>query len=162
VTILTGLVWLFVIVAAMTLGSVAPGRGGAGALVGNRLSFAIVALVLAPGLIAVQVLAQNAFAVLFPAWVTIGPARGQAGIEAMGQRMVLMLASLLALTVLLLPAAIVMIATGAVASLVLHHVPIVVLAILGGITLLAECFVFSEILGAVLDRTDVSAVEVTE
>jgi hypothetical protein len=106
--------------------------------------------------------AQNGFAVLFPAWVTIGPARGRGGIDMMGQRMVLMFASLLAVVVLILPAALVVTVAGFASQWILPRPPIVALAAIGTITLFAECWVVTELLGAILDRTDVSAVEVTE
>ena len=60
------------------------------------------AFLLAPAIILSQVVVQNGLAVLFPAWVAVGASRAR-GIDAMGQRMLLLAGMLLALVVSLVP-----------------------------------------------------------
>jgi hypothetical protein len=123
----------------------------------NRWTYLLAALLVAPGIVLIQLLMQNALAVMFPSWASIGT-RPQ-GIDVTGQRMLLMLGTLLALAVALVPAAIV----GAVAalgvSMVAGWVPVILPGALAAATLLGEAFLASEAVGAIFDRTDVSAVD---
>src|SRR4030095_15663551 len=48
-------------------------------------SWILAAMLLAPGMILLQLLAQNAIAVMWPSWVTTGTMRTR-GIDVMGQR----------------------------------------------------------------------------
>jgi len=120
----------------------------------------IAAMAVAPGMILVQLLVQNALAVTFPSWVTIGPPRG--GIDVMGQRLLLMFGSILALVVAVLPAALLagaaLFAASAVTS-VTSSVRIVLPGLVAAVTLLGEAFVGSELIGLILDRTDVGALD---
>ena len=123
--------------------------------------YLLAALLLAPGVILAQLLVQNALAVTFPSWVTIGtPQRG--GVDVMGQRLLMMVVSMLALVVVVLPAALV----GSLAALagyaLIGTIPIVVPAVLAAGTLQVEAFVGSELIGVLLDRTDVSAIDPSE
>jgi hypothetical protein len=70
----------------------------------ERLSLAAAA-VLAPALVAAQLTVHNAAAVLFPAWVSTGPQRPR-GLDAMGQRLILLVGVILALIVMIGPGAI--------------------------------------------------------
>ena len=123
----------------------------------EQWSFLVVALAIAPGLIVVQLLIQNALAVTFPSWVSIGPARG--GVDVMGQRMLLMVASVVGFLVAVLPAAIV---GGGVALLLrvfTRDVPIVLPGVMAAAVLLGEAVLGSELVGSILDRTDVTALD---
>jgi hypothetical protein len=80
----------------------------------------------------------------------------------MGQRMLMMLGSMLALVVAVLPAAIIGGLAGFLSYLAFGTIPLVVPALLGAAMLVAEGFVASEAIGRVLDRTDVTAVDAAE
>ena len=62
-------------------------------------------MLVVPGLITVQLLVQNAIAVIFPAWTDTSTGRAR-GIDAMGQRIMMVTGSAVALVVALLPAVI--------------------------------------------------------
>jgi hypothetical protein len=96
IAIVTCLLWLMLLTAAMTV------QPPPGFPIGN-LTFAAVAVgVLLPFLAAIQVLVMNSAAVLFPAWIQIGMDRG-AGIDVFGQRILFLAALLLAMLAGLLP-----------------------------------------------------------
>jgi hypothetical protein len=79
-------------------------RNAPGLTVSDRLPWALGLALLAPLLNFNSLLLVNAGVLWFPSWVRVGPGRAE-GFEAMGQRMLFMLAQLLALLfVLLLPA----------------------------------------------------------
>jgi hypothetical protein len=116
------------------------------------------ALLIAPGIILMQLLVQNAIAVSFPSWVAIGHQRST-GIDVMGQRLIMLAGSLVALLLAALPAALVAAVTGGIIYGLSGYVPVVLPGILAGLTLLAEAFIGSEIVGSILDHTDVSAID---
>jgi ABC-type sulfate transport system permease component len=114
----------------------------------------------APGLVLAQLVAQNGLAVTFPSWVSVDPRR--AGIDATGQGLLVMLAALLALVIAVLPAALVAAIVGGLVYLLLGTVPIILPGLLAGIALLIESFVGTEVIGAILERSDISAVDARE
>ena len=77
----------------------------------------------------------------------------------MGQRMLMLAGVLLTVVVAILPAAI----AAGIAGLLIYQltktIPVVVPAIVAAGVMVAECAVVIEILGRVLDRTDVAALE---
>jgi hypothetical protein len=125
--------------------------------IASRWAYLLAAMLVAPGIILAQLLMQNALAVAFPSWVSIGSR--QAGLDAMGQRMLMMLGTLLALVAAVLPAALVAGVAALVAYALVGTILIVVPGALAGATLLAEAFAGSEIVGALLDRTDIAAID---
>jgi hypothetical protein len=126
----------------------------------NRWSLLVAALCVSPGLVLSQLVAHNALAVTFPSWVTLDPRR--AGIDATGQGLLVMLAALLALVIAVLPAALVAAIVGGLVYLLLGTVPIILPGLLAGIALLIESFVGTEVIGAILERSDISAVDARE
>jgi len=70
----------------------------------QRAMYALGAFILIPCLSLIGVLTQNAAALLVPGWVALGKAQPQ-GIEAMGQRMITMIASLVVLLFAVIPGA---------------------------------------------------------
>jgi ABC-2 type transport system permease protein len=94
---LTAMAWL-----ALTCAAILSAAGFPRLSLGWRLSGAVSALMLAPALIFAQLTVHNAAAVLFPAWVPLGTSRPR-GLDAMGQRLILLGAVLLALLVMLAP-----------------------------------------------------------
>jgi Putative ABC exporter len=128
---------------------------------GARLTFAIVAAVIAPMLIAGQLVVQNAAVVLFPAWITTGPAKSR-GVEAMGQNILMFAGTMFALAVGALPAA----AAGGVVGFVLYSfvgLPgLVPAALVVSGVLLVESGLALALLGPVLERTEPMPVETAE
>jgi hypothetical protein len=102
VAIVTVLLWLLLLTAALNFNAdELPWLS-----VGVRGAAAIVAALLAPLLCALMVLLLNSAAVLFPAWVQVGPGR-PGGIDVLGQRIVFVGALFFVMAMVLLPAAIV-------------------------------------------------------
>jgi hypothetical protein len=124
-------------------------------------SWALSAMLLAPGIILVQLLVQNAIAVMWPSWVSIG-ARQARGIDVMGQRMIMMVGLLVVLAVAIIPAAIV----GGLVMMVLYwatdSVHVLLPAIFAAATLFVETMLGSLMVGKMLDRTDVGQIDATE
>ena len=95
--VLTAIAWL-----ALTCATILSAAGFPRLSLGWRLSGATTALLLAPGLIFAQLTVHNAAAVLFPAWVPLGNSRPR-GVDAMGQRLILLGAVMLTLLVMMAP-----------------------------------------------------------
>ena len=123
----------------------------------RRWSYFLAAVAVAPGVILVQLLVQNGLAVTFPSWVTTGTQRG--GVDAIGQRLLLMLVGMLGLTLGVLPAAILGGGLALIAQYLTGQFPIVVCGIVASAVLFTEAAVASEVIGSILDRTDVSALD---
>jgi hypothetical protein len=80
----------------------------------------------------------------------------------MGQRLLMLAGILLTLVVSVLPAALVAGVVGILIYAVFHTVPVLVPAVVIAIVMIGECALAVELLGRVLDRTDVSAIEPVE
>jgi predicted ABC-type exoprotein transport system permease subunit len=123
----------------------------------DRAAILFAAMAVTPGLILVQLLIQNALAVTFPAWVAIGPTRR--GVDVMGQRMLVVFGSLLVVVLAVLPAALV----GGVVLLALRWLTgewrIALPGLVAAMVLLGEAFAGSELVGLIVERTDVSALD---
>ena len=153
VALLTGVQWILLALAATSFS--AP-RSGLPAPLADLLGWGLGLGLLVPALNANSLLLMNAGVLLFPAWVRIGPGRAE-GFEAMGQRMVFMLAQLVGLLLLLLlPAAV-------FAGLYLAGrlwLPVLVLAPLAAgaatLVLAAEAVAGLLVLGSLFERLDLS------
>ena len=159
--VVTAVAWLLLLTGVILGGGLRPGSREAMVLGTHRLPFLAAAFLLAPAIILSQVVVQNGLAVLFPGWVAIGASRAR-GIDAMGQRMLLLAGMLFALVVSLVPG---VVAAGAVAFLayqVTGAILILLPAIIVALVVAGECWLAIEGLGRVLDRTDPSAVEAVE
>jgi len=121
-------------------------------------SWIVAAALLTPGVILLQLLGQNALAVTWPSWFATGASRPR-GIDVMGQRLLMMAAMLLGLTVAVIPAAV----AGAIAVFALYFVTgssaVVIPAIVAAAVLLLEAYLISHAVGRLLDRTDISAID---
>jgi len=126
----------------------------------RRGSYFLAAATIAPGVILVQLLIQNGLAVTFPSWVTTGPPRG--GVEVMGQRMLLMIVGMLGLAAGVLPAVLLAGGLALVARFITGQIPIVVCGSVASAVLFGEAALGSELVGRILDRTDVSALDPTD
>lgn len=156
--VLTAVAWLGLIGAAVLSSRLFTALGVTAA---GRLSVVLAALIVAPGIIATQVVVQNALAVLFPAWISVGASRAH-GLDVMGQRMLMLAGMLVTLVLAILPAAVFGAIAGAAIYFATSVVPVIVPAAVVTASLLAECLLATEALGRVMDRTDPSAIEAIE
>jgi ABC-2 type transport system permease protein len=159
--VVTAIAWLLLTVGALFGGGLKAGSAEQALLLSDRVSYLVAAAMLVLPLVLSQTIVQNGLAVMFPAWVAIGSSRSR-GIDAMGQRLLLMAANLLALLLAALPGAIVGGAVAFAVYAVTGAIPIVFPALVAAVVVLAECWAATELLGRVLDRTDVSAVDAAE
>ena len=127
----------------------------------TRLSVSAAALLLMPALVFAQYLVQNAAAVIFPAWVPLGDQRPR-GVDAMGQRIILLAGVLLSVAVMLLPGAFV----GGILWLAFQRIVGPPIFVVGAFVCLAfvalEVLAGTEMLGPVYERLDVLAIERAE
>ena len=124
-------------------------------------SVIVAAIVLAPGIILLQLLAQNAIAVMWPSWVVTNINRPR-GIDVMGQRMIMMFGMLVVLVVAVVPAALVAVLVGLGLYFLTGSVFVVVPALAASLVLFGEAFLASQAIGKMLDRTDVLAIDAQE
>jgi hypothetical protein len=127
----------------------------------GRAAVVLAVAVLAPMLIAGQLIIQNAAVVLFPAWIATGGARAR-GVEAMGQKMLMLAGTLLSLAIGVLPAATVAGGLGGLLYLLVGWPAALPAAIVFAGILLGEAMLALTWLGRVLERTEPSQVEVAE
>jgi hypothetical protein len=159
--VVTAVTWLLLLTAVAFGAGLRSGSREAVVFGAQRASVFAAAFVLAPAVILAQVVVQNGLAVLFPAWVAVGASRAR-GIDAMGQRLLMLAGLLLTLLVSLLPGAL---AAAAVAFLVYQMTGAILIlapAIIVAAVVIGQCWLAIEGLGRVLERTDPSAVEATE
>jgi len=97
--ILSGVQWLLILIGALCVGQL---PGGESVSWGWRLAIAFAGLLVFPALNLICLIIPNGSVLLFPAWFQIGR-DGPQGIEATGQRLILMIGQLLVLTLALLP-----------------------------------------------------------
>ena len=153
---LTVLVWLAIIVAT----ALSP-RAFPEVDLMWRLSIAAASAIVAPGLIAAQYVIHNGVALMFPAWVAFGGQRPR-GLDAMGQRLILLGATWLALILMTLPGAIAGALVGFVLIRWIGPVSLVPAALACVVALLVETVAATEALGAAYERIDVTDVERAE
>jgi hypothetical protein len=126
-----------------------------------RLSIATASAIVAPGLIAAQYVIHNGVALMFPAWVAFGGQRPR-GLDAMGQRLILLGATSLALILMTLPGAIAGALIGFALVRWMGPVSLVPAALACVVALLVETVAATEALGAAYDRIDLTDVERAE
>ncbi len=124
----------------------------------DRLALLVALLPATTAVLLILVVVQNTAVLLFPAWVSIGPDRA-GGLEATGQRILMMAGSVIALAVALVPAVI----GAAIVAAVVHAAGVagpwvVTLGTLAGSVIVAgEGGVAVQLLGAVFDRMEPGA-----
>jgi ABC-2 type transport system permease protein len=153
--------WLFILAGAVLAGRLPIGSGVVAIVVLDRVSFATAAAIIAPALILSQTVIHNALAVLFPAWVTVGASRAR-GIDAMGQRLLMLAGITLMLTITVIPGAVAAWAVALIGFWLLGTQLIVLPALMVALVVAAECWLATELLGRVFDRTDISSVDAVE
>ena len=127
----------------------------------GRAAVAAAGAILAPMLIAGQLIVQNAAVVLFPGWVATGGTRAR-GVEAMGQNILMFAATLLSLAIGVLPALAVAGALGWLFYLLIGWPGVLPAAVVFAGILFGEALLAVTWLGRVLERTEPSQVEVAE
>jgi hypothetical protein len=152
----SAIAWLGILCTALFSGAAMPDVGFVA-----RWSFAVSALIAAPAVIAAQYTVQNALALFFPAWVALGNQRTR-GLDAMGQRLIMLAAILVALALFAVPGAI----AGGIVWLVLRNVlgslVFVPAAVVFAGVVLTEVTVATELLGPVYERMDLTSIEKPE
>ncbi len=148
--------WAGLLVSAWFSGTALPEVPGV-----SRWAYACAAALAAPALIAAQFVVHNAATVLFPAWVQLGKQRTR-GIDAMGQRLIMLAAIVVALLMFALPGTV----AGGVIWLILRgvmgEVVFVPAAVAFAAVVLLEVLVVTELLGPAYERIDVTSVERAE
>ena len=126
-----------------------------------QFSALVAALVVAPALIFGQLVIHNGMALLFPAWVPQGAQRAR-GLDAMGQRIIVLGGTWLSLGLMLIPGLI----PAGIAWFVLRSIvgaaAWVPAACIVTAAMVVEVFVATELLGPAYDRLDVTSVERSE
>jgi ABC-2 type transport system permease protein len=127
----------------------------------TRMSVGLAIGIAAPGLIFAQFTIHNGVALIFPAWVPLGNQRAR-GVDAMGQRLILLGATWLMLIAMALPGAI----GGGIVWLAFRHfigpAAFVPAALVSTAVLALEVLVASEALGPAYERLDIMTVERAE
>ena len=153
---LTAIAWTMIAVATTLSGTVIP-KIGLGWRLGSGGAIAIVA----PALVFAQLTIQNAVALVFPAWVPLGNQRTR-GLDAMGQRLIMLGGTWLSLAVMALPGAL----AGAIVWFVLGRflgpVVLVPAATVCTVIIALEVLLATEALGPAYERLDIMAVERAE
>lgn len=126
--------------------------------IGNRLAAWSAFLLLAPGLVLAQYTVHNGIAVLFPGWVPIGPNRPR-GVDAAGQRLLLLLGNWVGLLIALVPGFLVIALLSVTLRRSVGPIVLPVGALVTTLAVCAEVWVATEWLGRVWDRLDVTSVE---
>jgi hypothetical protein len=154
VAVVSGMACAALLIAAVFSGTALP----AIAFV-DRWSVAIASIVTVPSMIAAQYVVHNAATIAFPAWVPLGSQARARGIDAMGQRLILLVAILLSVSLLAVPGAI----AAGVIWLIFYRiaglVALVPMAIVFAAIVLTEVIVVTELLGPAYEGIDVTYVE---
>ena len=151
--VVSGCAWLGILCAGLFSGTALPDVPFV-----DRSAFALSAALVAPALVAAQYTIHNAIALFFPAWVPSGTQRTR-GIDAMGQRLIMLAAIIIALVIFALPGAFAgFVIWFALYRLVGAAVFVVAAALFAGIVLM-EVLVATELLGPAYERLDLLSVE---
>jgi hypothetical protein len=154
--VLTSVIWLGVVIATLLAPQAFPEFDATRRLVG-----AASAVALAPSLITAQLAVHNGVALLFPAWVSLGGHRPR-GLDAVGQRLITLGGTWLALALMALPGGIVGSLVWFVLAPWLGPAAIVPAATVCSAALLIESFALTEALSPVFERLDLTDIERAE
>jgi ABC-2 type transport system permease protein len=151
--IITLVSWTMLAVATLLSGTILTSVS-----LGVRWSGAAALAVLAPALVLAQLTIHNAVALLFPAWVPLGHQRAR-GLDAMGQRLIMLGGTWLLLILGMLPGAI----AGGIVWLALRPLvgplALVPAAVICTVIVAMEVLLATEAIGPVYERLDVLAVD---
>jgi hypothetical protein len=154
--VVTVIVWTGVACAAMFSGTAFPQMPPAW-----RWALAASGIVAAPALVAPQYIVHNAVAVLFPAWVPTGGHQPR-GVDAMGQRLIMMAGVVVSLLLFALPGMLV----GGIVWFAVHQLlgtaALVPATVFFTLTVLAEVLMATELLAPAYEQLDLTSVERSE
>jgi hypothetical protein len=152
--VLSVIVWLAILAIALAL----PVRELTGVTPGLRAALAVALALLAPPFFALQLLVQNAIAVLFPAWVQTVSNRTERGLDVMGQRIIFLAGQLLIVAVAVLPAVLVAALVFFICQWLTGPPVAITLALLSVLAILCiETWIGVRLLGERFERFDVSS-----
>ena len=153
IALVTAICWAAIATAWLFAAAATPNLG-----VAWRASIAIAAAIAAPALIGGQFAVHNVFALLFPAWVSVGNERPR-GIDAMGQRLILLAAVILSLIVIALPGALAAGILWLAFQRLIGAPTLVPAALVFTVVVAIEVAIISELLGPAYERLDVMSIE---
>jgi hypothetical protein len=143
--------WFLLLIAAALI----PSLGRMHPSFSQRVLVGLSAALVLPCFSMIGVLIQNAVALIWPGWVELGKGNRQ-GIEAMGQRLITIVATLLTLVVAVIPAAIIFGIIYFLGSFVIGTAVMPIAALASALCLLAEAGFAIMWLGRIFDTFDVS------
>ena len=155
-TVVTTAAWMFGLT-AMVLSMVSASRIPSA----NRIAVWTAFLLVTPALVLAQYTMHNAVAVVFPGWVPLGATRPR-GVDAVGQRLILLIANWLGLVLALLPGILITSALSRLLRPLIGPWIIPIGALLTTAIVVAEAVLLTEALGPVFERMDVTSVERAE
>jgi ABC-2 type transport system permease protein len=151
VALLSVMEWALLLIAAI----VVPGIGMLSLSISQRIEFGLSAALLLPCFSLVGILIQNAAALIWPGWVELGKGHRQ-GIEAMGQRLITMAATILTLVLAVIPAAILFALVFFVGSWMIGTAILPICSLVAALAILSEAGFAVFWLGRVYDEFDAS------
>ncbi len=161
--VLTATTWLLIFTAAIFTWPAAGSLVVPPDLRHHRVAIAFACALVAPALIVAQLVLHNGIAVLFPAWVAVGTTRAR-GIDAMGQRLLMMAGVGLVLAIAVIPAG--LLATPVVLAIELstghHGLAVIAAATIITAVILGESWLALGQLGRAFERTDATDLEPAE
>jgi len=149
----TAITWLFGVL-AMALSLISASR----IPTTNRIAVWLSFLILIPAVVLAQYLMHNAVAVVFPGWVPIGAARPR-GVDAVGQRLILLAANWIGLLLALTPGLLLTAGLSAMLRPIVGPLILPVGAVLTSAIVAAEVWAATELLGPIYERMDITATE---
>jgi hypothetical protein len=151
--VVTAIAWVFGVL-AMVLSLVSASQ----IPTANRIAVWTSFLVLIPAVVLAQYTLHNAVALLFPAWVPLGASRPR-GVDAVGQRLILLAANWLGLVLALLPGVLLTAVLSLLFRPSLGPWVLPIGAVLTTAIVVGEAVAVSEGLGGVYERLDVTSIE---
>ncbi len=124
----------------------------------NRIAVWLSLLILAPAVVVAQYTMHNAVAVLFPGWVPVGALRPR-GVDAVGQRLIVLAGNWLGLLIALAPGIAVTIALSLWLRPIVGPFVLPVGALVTTLTVVGEMWVVTAALGPLFERLDLTSVE---
>jgi len=155
--ILTAAAWTALAIAALLAGPTLFARLRLSWL----LSAAAAVAIIAPALIFAQLTIHNAAALIFPAWVPLGQQRPR-GLDAMGQRLIMLGATWLLLIVSLIPGAIAAAIVWFALRIFVGPAALVPAAVVCAASVAVEVLLATEALGPAYEALDLTAIERVE
>jgi ABC-2 type transport system permease protein len=153
---ITAIAWTMLAVALTLSGSVLPWIGFVW-----RFASAVAVAILAPALVLAQLTVHNGVALIFPAWVPLGFQRAR-GLDAIGQRIIMLGGTWLLLIVMTIPGAVAAGILWVIAGPFFGPLMLIPAAAVAAGVIAGEVLLATEALGPVYERLDVLAVERVE